>query len=125
MDTGQFAYALDLLYTDKMTVRKLISETGSDGTTNNIVSDVVWGVSKCRASYKKLDAPYELYENGEPILTEVKIICPTSIQVNAGDWLTVERQDSGRVMTTITGYAGHPAVYGTHQEITLVAKGRA
>jgi hypothetical protein len=124
MDTRQFASALDILYTDLMTVYALESVTANDGTTNNVISDIPTESGKCRLSYRKIDTPYQTDASGVLIQFEIKIICGPDVNIKAGDYIEISRRDSGEELTTAKGYAGHPAKYGTHQEVILIHRGR-
>lgn len=124
MDTRPFAHILEVLYGDSVEVYSLVSETAIDGTTNNKYSDVVTSSDKCRLSYRKIDVPYEADARGEPITFETKLICKPTLVVKAGDYLKVSRYNGATFEDLIQGYAGHPAHYGTHQEVILIHKGR-
>jgi hypothetical protein len=124
MQTGNFAAYLELLYTDTLTVQRHETITNEDGTSDNVPA-ALQDTAKCRISYKRIDAPYELDTTGEPIVFELKVICGPAVDVRAGDYLHIIRRDGAQILDEFGGYAGQPAKYGTHQEIILIHKGRA
>jgi hypothetical protein len=124
MHTGNFASYLELLYIDTVRIYRQEKITNPDGTSDNVSGDVL-STAKCRVSYKKIDAPYEVDLTGEPIIFELKVICGPDVPIKAGDYLAVTRFDPVDGLVEYTGYAGAPAKYGTHQEVLLIHRKRA
>ena len=126
----KLAKVYELLYTDRMDITSVRQGEDEDGATVNSYPTQPQQVDiPCRISLSSKDAPKEKEELYNKVETYPIIFCSPSVDVNAGDKITVRRLDSeGKVYETYEGMlsiSGKPNKYETHQEFVLSMKGEA
>ena len=75
----------------------------------------------CRISFSRtIDLTTDKAINKLPIHLIPKVFCDTSIDIKAGDYIIITRNN-----TQYKGIAGNPNMYETHQEISMTVEGDA
>lgn len=120
-----YAAVLNLMYIDRMTVKRHASTTNADGTTGIALNPTaVYTNLPCRLSYGSGDAIYNTLDDKNPLYKPVTAFCAPSYTILKGDMVTVERlYDNNVRMVIFTGVANAPSKYETHQEFILVERG--
>lgn len=109
--------ALRLLYTDKMEVYRHTNGLNADGTTiTNLPKKSIYTNIPCRISFSRtVDSPSDKAINRNPISEIPKIICDIDVDIKAGDFVIVTRNNK----VTYKGLLGLPNMYENHQEAML------
>lgn len=118
-----FKGIVNQLYTDKLDIyRHTNPELNSDGTTPTILpKKPIYTDIPCRISFSRtIDLTTDRAINKLPIHLIPKVFCDTSIDIKAGDYIIIRRNN-----IEYKGLVGAPNVYETHQEISLTVEGDA
>ena len=110
--------AIEKLYEDTCTIRRMMDVTKPSGETKQEEKDV-YTDKACKLSQKAL-ASNNQTESTNDIAYESKLSIAPELEILQGDTLVVTH-----CSRTMLFAAGEPFVYGSHQEISLQRKGRA
>ena len=123
-----FGPLFNLLYTDKLEVKRYTVQSNADGTSqlSNAPTSIYSNIP-CRASYGgSEDSLVGTLDDKNPIFKPVTVFCPSSYEISKGDLIAVSRTfENGTTMVIHQGYTNKPSKFETHQEFTLVESGVA
>ena len=107
-----------MLYNDKMDIFRTDSVESDDYTTDiSYLPEPKYADVPCRISFESDDRGSDSAEDRNPVRFDPKIFCASSVDLRAGDFVTVRRYaDNGQVVKTYSGRVSMPSWYTTHQE---------
>jgi hypothetical protein len=120
MNIAAVRTSIESLYEDRCTIYELASIQDPETKITNQTEQEVATDQPCRLSFQKLSAALDS-PPGAVVGQTIKLFLSPDITVKPGSKIAVTR--NGSIMQFIS--SGLPAVYSTHQEILLQAKGWA
>lgn len=122
IDLSKYKGIVNQLFTDKLDIYRYGSSQNEDGTTaTNLPKKPLYSNIPCRISFSRtIDLTTDLAINKLPIHLIPKVFCDTSIDIKAGDYIIITRNN-----IQYKGIAGMPNMYETHQEINMTVGGDA
>ena len=122
IDLSKYKGIVNQLFTDKLDIYRYGASQNEDGTTStNLPTKPLYSNIPCRISFSRtIDLTTDLAINKLPIHLIPKVFCDTSIDIKAGDYIIITRNN-----TQYKGIAGNPNMYETHQEISMTVGGDA
>lgn len=122
IDLTQYKGIVSQLFTDKLDIYRHTAEQNEDGTIKTgLPTTPLYSNIPCRISFSRtIDLTTDLTINKLPIHLIPKVFCDTSIDIKAGDYIIITRNN-----TEYKGIAGKPNMYETHQEVSLTVGGDA
>lgn len=122
IDLSQYKGIVNQLFTDKLDIYRHNNSLNDDGTTKtDLPTTSLYSNIPCRISFSRtIDLTTDKAINKLPIHLIPKVFCDTSIDIKAGDYIIITRNN-----TQYKGIAGNPNMYETHQEISMTVEGDA
>ena len=113
LNYSAYAKYFNLLFTDSADVYRYGEVIDTDGTTNNVLSDLpILENVACRLSFSSKDSASRTEEYNEE-RTGMKIFCALDVYLQNGDFLQIRRMHDSQVLGLYQGQIGRPALYET------------